>query len=78
MKTKTRFRIALAIRSDRKGEQVTAREFAKEHDCSITMLYGVLRGSHTSARLQKAVEEFIAREAEAAQLDLGTPDLATA
>lgn len=77
MKMKTRFRIALAIRSDREGERYTARDFARDHDCSDTALYDVLKGARTSERLQSAIEDFIAEQADAASLDL-QPDTTVA
>lgn len=70
METKTRFRIALAIRSDREDERYTALDFCRDHDCSQTALYDVLNGRRTSARLEEAIETFIAEQADRASLDL--------
>lgn len=70
METKTRFKIALSIHSDRTGEKYTAKDFAEEHDCSPRMVWGVIAGTHHSVRLEDAIESFIAKEAEAAGFDL--------
>ena len=78
MERKTRFRIALAIRSDREDERYTARDFARDHDCSKTMLYDVLNGNRTSQRLETAVEDFIADQADRASLDLQAHEPAAA
>ena len=69
---RTRFRIALAIASQREGEKKTVSEFAREHDVSKTTIYRMLDKDMTSARLEEAISSFIedqmayVREAEPA------------
>ncbi len=70
MERKTQFRIALALHSDRTGKEYTVKDFAEDHSCTSRMVFGVLKGSHTSARLEEAIQQFIAEEAEAAGIDM--------
>jgi len=80
MELKTRFRIALAIRSDPlpEGERYTVTDFAQDHDCDRRTLYDILNGNRTSERLESAVEDFIAEQADKAELDLRAPEPAAA
>ena len=63
MRIRTRFRVALAVASDPSvgdyGQPYTARDFARDHDVSTTVLHEVLRGVTSSARLQAEIEAFI-------------------
>lgn len=65
MTIRTRFRMALAIKSDPDlgdqpdGERYTALQFAREHDVSETVLHEVLAGKTTSARLEREIDGFI-------------------
>ena len=58
MKKRTLFRIAVAVHNERVGGY-TAKDFAEDHDVSATVLYEVLRGRTTSARLDSAINAFI-------------------
>jgi hypothetical protein len=58
MEKRTLFRIALAVKSDA-GERYTATDFARDHDVSTSVLWGVLSGNDTSARLEAAIDAFI-------------------
>jgi len=53
------FRIALEIATDRHGEKRTVTWFAEKHGVSTHSVYLVLDGEMTSARLERAIEEFI-------------------
>jgi len=53
------FRIALEIATDRHGEKRTVTWFARQHNVSKRSIYRVLDGHMTSARLERAIEEFI-------------------
>lgn len=77
MERKTWFRIALAIRSEEvEAGRYYARDFARQHGVSMTMLYGVLNGTHHSERLERAIDRFIEEEKE--KLFDDEPALATA
>jgi len=58
MEKRTLFRIALAVKSD-EGERYTATDFARDHDVSTSVLWGVLSGQDTSARLEAEIDAFI-------------------
>jgi hypothetical protein len=58
MEKRTLFRIALAVKSDA-GERYTATDFARDHDVSTSVLWGVLSGQDTSARLEREIDSFI-------------------
>jgi hypothetical protein len=58
MEKRTLFRIALAVKSDA-GERYTATDFARDHNVSTSVLWGVLSGNDTSARLEAAIDAFI-------------------
>lgn len=53
------FRIALAVKSARIQERYTISRFCDEHDVSKTFFYEILDGRGTSARITRAIDDFI-------------------
>lgn len=55
---RARFRIALEVATDQLQEKQTVRDFARSLDVTPKVIYGVLDGTITSARVERACRAY--------------------